>query len=237
MLEVRKFLDYEISMLVLKIIASYEFASTLQRSDKKKLIFFLNFQPENTSCPLGGFFTNQHLAVSLISNYLPPEMDILIREHPAQRNPSVPYRYIGRDYLYYERMKSIGDIHFLTMKSNQFELIKESSVVATISGTVAWEAVLMGKPVLFFGNVWYQDCPGVYLIKTTEDLKEFFANLANFTPISRDELENYILKKVSEGMEIEFSEESCKVIGVDWEPEKFIHNIKILYAAFIKHYS
>ena len=134
-------------------------------------------------------------------------------------------------------MKSIGDIHFLTMKSNQFELIKESSVVATISGTVAWEAVLMGKPVLFFGNVWYQDCPGVYLIKTTEDLKEFFANLANFTPISRDELENYILKKVSEGMEIEFSEESCKAIGVDWEPEKFIHNIKILYAAFIKHYS
>jgi capsule polysaccharide modification protein KpsS len=44
--------------------------------------------------------------------------------------------------------------------------------VATISGTAGWEALFLQKPVLLFGNFFYQYADGVYNIRTAKDCKD-----------------------------------------------------------------
>ena len=40
-------------------------------------------------------------------------------------------------------------------ETNTFELVKSSKLVTTITGTVGWEALLFKKPVIAFGDVYY----------------------------------------------------------------------------------
>jgi hypothetical protein len=42
------------------------------------------------------------------------------------------------------------------------ELTARALYVASISGTVGWEAVRKGKPALVFGHTWYASLPGVH---------------------------------------------------------------------------
>jgi hypothetical protein len=43
--------------------------------------------------------------------------------------------------------------------------------VATVSGTVGWEALHMGKKVVVFGDIYYQGLPGVFKYHDRLELK------------------------------------------------------------------
>ena len=45
--------------------------------------------------------------------------------------------------------------------STLYELLDKCQFVATITGTVGWEAICKGKNVLVFGIPWYRDLTGV----------------------------------------------------------------------------
>ena len=42
---------------------------------------------------------------------------------------------------------------------------------ATITGTVGWEAITGGKPVIIFGRAWYKTLTGVYTFSPELDLE------------------------------------------------------------------
>ena len=50
----------------------------------KAHIFFLHYQPEATSCPLGGSFYDQRTAIQQVYSQLDVNEILLVREHPIQ---------------------------------------------------------------------------------------------------------------------------------------------------------
>lgn len=131
----------------------------------KPFIYFpLHYQPELSTNPLGGYFRDQLLALELMVISLPQDWEIYVKEHPTQwlvgGNRYSPYR--PKDY--YSSLARFPSVRLIPINSDSFELIRKAKVVATISGTAGWEAVLRGKPALVFGYPWYQHAPGVHRV-------------------------------------------------------------------------
>lgn len=117
--------------------------------------FPLQMQPEMTTSALGGNFRDQAYAIERIASILPTGVKIYVKENPKQG------AYM-RGPLFFHRLKRIEAVKFLPSWADTHELTKACKFVATITGTVGWEAICQGKPVLVFGNAWYRNLEGVY---------------------------------------------------------------------------
>lgn len=151
--------------------------------NEKYVYFPLHFEPERTTNPDGGEYHDQFKALVKLREFVPKNINIVIKEHPSQI-------YVGnkgsrgRSPLFYQLIKNIKGVKFVDFNLNSIDLIKKSELVVSITGTVALEAAILGKKSITFGSVWYDKCPNIFLF---EDL------------ISYDEVINY---KVSEANDI-----------------------------------
>lgn len=121
---------------------------------KKSVYFPLQMQPEMTTSTLGGIYTDQLLAIEKISNMIPDEWVIHVKENPKQLEGH-------RGKYFFKRLALLPKVRYLSQEVNSFELIEASEFVATVSGTAGWEALLAKKPALVFGNTWYEGFQGV----------------------------------------------------------------------------
>jgi len=133
---------------------------------QKPFVYFaLQLQPEESTSALGGFFSNQVNAIEAIREILPDGWWICIKENPYQR-------YMYRDWPFYMRTRQWPDVKFIDDSANSQDLIKKSRIVASITGTVGYEALLMDKPCVHFGEAWYGGLPNAFRFKNTLDLEE-----------------------------------------------------------------
>lgn len=123
--------------------------------DQPFVYFALQLQPEMTTSALGGPFKDQALAIESLARMLPPDVRILVKENPKQG----AYQ---RGPMFFHRLARIPNLTFMPSHASTHELTARALYVATISGTVGWEAVRKGKPALVFGPTWYAGLPGVY---------------------------------------------------------------------------
>ena len=159
----------------------YTHVKDVDMKNKKFVYFPLHYQPERTTNPEGGEYYDQFQALVKLRTLLDDNVGIYIKEHPAQFWPN---RNGGcaRNPDYYRNLKSIAGICFVDTAHNAFELIDNSLLVATITGTVAVESVARGKPVLVFGDPWYKGMPGsVHIdeIPDSESLGRFLSRPEN----------------------------------------------------------
>jgi len=71
-------------------------------------------------------------------------------------------------------------------------MIKASKAVATITGTVGFEALLSSKPVLLFGYAWYKDCPYAYFIDSVKYCREVLNNIKNDILFDENKIINFL---------------------------------------------
>jgi len=142
----------------------------------------LHLQPEMTTSPQGDIFVDQILMLETISYTLPEGWMIYVKEHPIQ------WLFRGVNYCesrykgFYEKIASLKNVQLVPVSFNSIKLVSESKTIATVTGTVAWEGVLRGKPGMVFGYPWYRQCEGVFTIKNTEDCQAVFEKIkANYT--------------------------------------------------------
>jgi Capsule polysaccharide biosynthesis protein len=113
----------------------------------KKLFYALHMQPEFTTNIRDPFHENQIAVIENISRSMPVGYRLIVKEHPAMKG--------DRALSYYRQLKAISNVDLLSSTLNSHELIRQSDAVLTITGSVAWEAILMGKPVIAFGPLCY----------------------------------------------------------------------------------
>jgi hypothetical protein len=106
----------------------------------------LHTEPEVSLLVYGRPYVNQIEILRALSFSLPADMTLLVKEHPWM----VGKRTIGA----YRKMLAIPRVRFAPPELDARELIARASLIAVVTGSVALEAAILGKPVITFG-----DCP------------------------------------------------------------------------------
>ncbi len=132
----------------------------------------LQYQPEKSTCPLGGDYDDQIFMLKTLSAALPDSWLIYVKDHPSQFVSSYTrYGEHFRSTEFYREISKIQNVRLLSLNSDTFELIDNSKAVATVSGTSAWEGVVRGIPALVFGYAWFKHCNGVFYVYSYESVK------------------------------------------------------------------
>lgn len=146
-----------------------EFENTDIHLNHKFVYFPLQLQPELTTAALGGQYSDQLLAIERLRQILPEDYLISVKENPRQGGQM-------RGQNFFRRLNRIHNLQWLPSYANTHELIDKCQFVATITGTVGWEAIRKGKNVLVFGIPWYRDLPGVISFREGITLEEIDNN-------------------------------------------------------------
>jgi hypothetical protein len=86
---------------------------------------------------------------------------------------------------------------------NSLRLISRAAVTATITGTVAWEAMLLGRPALVIGNSPFLALgAGVMHCPEFTQLPQAIAQAAQMPPASDESLISYISCLIKESAEL-----------------------------------
>jgi len=146
--------------------------------DCKYVFCALHYQPEKTTSPLGGEFDDQEYMIKLISQLVPKGWLVYVKEHPSQFVSSYARYGEKRSRGFYRSILKCPNVRFVSLTSDTFSLIDNSMAVATVTGTVGWEAVVREKPALIFGHAWFKNCDGVFYIASVDDLTRAFSMIS-----------------------------------------------------------
>jgi capsule polysaccharide export protein KpsC/LpsZ len=120
----------------------------------------LHYQPERATVPLGGVFGDQTLIVDMLAKTLPKDWKLYVKEHPWQLQP-FGWGEMQRTQEFYDTIAGYPNVVLVSRDVETSELVSGSKAVATVTGSVGWDALCSGIPVLVFGAAWYRDCAGV----------------------------------------------------------------------------
>jgi len=174
-----KFINFKKNLNLYKFWVQENHRNFVTKKLPRRYIYFpLHLQPESTTIGYNATeYIDQALCIEKIHEKLPLNFKIVIKEHPAQED------LYHRGKLFYKRISYLKNVIFANVADSSMELIKKSSIVATVTGTVGWEAIRLLKPVITFGNAYYNFLPGVF----------FWNNSINIKKISKTKVNEKIL--------------------------------------------
>lgn len=128
------------------------------------VLYALHRQPEASIDVLGAFYSNQIELIRNIARALPGGRCLYVKEHP---------NCIGeRDRGFYRQIAGIPGVSLVSPYVDTFQLIKKASAVITVSGTIAFEAGLLGIPAFTFAEMFFGEIPLVRRIDSFEVLSD-----------------------------------------------------------------
>lgn len=141
----------------------YERVVTRSIPSERYAAYFFHVQPEFTVEHLGFAFQDQVAHVRNLVAALPADVALVVKEHRPMAGT--------RPLDYYAELSSIPNVVILCDSIDSIDIIKASEVVFTLTGTVALEAMAVGRPAVLFGDIYYDQFDGVYRATSLPDLK------------------------------------------------------------------
>ncbi len=119
----------------------------MPQNDEKYVYYPLHIDPEVSTSLYGKWYVNQLALIENISRSLPSDYKLYVKEHILF--------YSSRPSYFHKWVKKFPNVRLISPHANSVELNKKSSLVLTITGTAGWEAILLQKPVITFGKIYY----------------------------------------------------------------------------------
>ena len=170
------------------------------------------------------FHTNQIEIIRNIAKSLPIGFKLYLKENPGQ---------ITREWRSISEYREIMNIPNVTLIHPSFDsqdLIKNSKLVFTITGTTGFEAAFYGKPSIIFTDSGYDLLSSVTRIKEIESLNDNIIESLNKNIVPLD-LEKYILRLEKNSFKFDWLGISSKfknkfyyggtLVDVNISPDKF----------------
>lgn len=136
-----------------RILIGYEDLYEKPSREEKYAYFPLHMEPEVATMLFTPVFNDQLWVIKQVARTLPVGYKLYVKEHVAM------FGY--RTRAFYRELKKIPNVKLMSPSLSSFLLIREAQLVVTLTSTVGWEAVLLQKPVITFGDVFYNALSGV----------------------------------------------------------------------------
>ena len=154
---------------------------------KLDYVFFpLHTEPEVSLLVYGRPYVNQLEVIRQVALSLPVHMCLLIKEHPWM---------VGKRSLsWYEKLLNIPRVHLVKPDVEARKLITDASMICVITGSIALEGAILGKPVITLGDGPFNALPN-HMVRQCKNLRELpglITHQLNNHHHDESELEAYI---------------------------------------------
>ncbi|MGI0011521.1 MAG: hypothetical protein ACREAE_08990, partial [Nitrosopumilaceae archaeon] len=112
------------------------------------------------------FYSNQLEVIVNIAKALPVDCVLYVKEHPMQKIRG------WRNVSYYKEIMELPNVRLFHPSVSNDEMVKNCSLVITITGTSGLEAAFYNKSSIVFTDVIYSSLPSVYRLKSLEELPQ-----------------------------------------------------------------
>ncbi len=213
----------------------YQQLQVLPDYQKKYVYIPLAFQPEMTTCPMGGVFDDQLLMIDLVASALPQGWVVYVKEHRPQwfahHTETHLYRYEG----YYREIASKKNVYLLPAETDPYELIRNAQAIATATGSSGWEGILRGKPALVFGYAWYSHCEGVFRVSSRDECRQALEKIKQGYRVSEQRVVNFLAALDTVSVKAKHYKTRDYIENKDVSKEENVSNItEALYKAIIE---
>lgn len=149
------------------LLAKYNQISELK--GKKYIFFPLHYIPEATLSYFAEFYSNQAFVIENIAKSLPVGEVLVVKEHPQQRGVLFTEEY--------RRVKKTNsNVFYISGDVDSMDVTNGCECIVTITGTAGFEGIILGKPVITLGHVFYNACTEVTHASSFNDLKCILRN-------------------------------------------------------------
>ena len=135
---------FKIRISLRRKFASRTYFSSADGLPEDFVYYPLHVDPEASTMVLSPWCTDQISVIEALAKSAPAHMRVVVKEH----SPMLGRRSRG----FYRRIARMPRVTLLGPEHSSFDLIEKASLTAVITGTAAWEAVLLGKPALIIGD-------------------------------------------------------------------------------------
>ncbi len=194
------------------------------RGDEKYVFFPFHVEPELALLLYAPFHTHQSSVMQNVAQSLPWDTCLYVKEHPQA---------VGvKDMGFYKRVRGTPNVRMIYPHVSSRALIAGSKGIVTITGTAGMEAMLMNKPAVTLGDVFYNFVP--QLVKralTIEQLPELVREFDNFQP-NEGILETFVAAILDESVEVDPEGLAARLLPLTLA-QKMAHAELQTYATFL----
>ena len=112
---------------------------------------------------------------------------------------------VYRPRSFYKEIKKTPNVRLINPAVTSFELILNAKLITTISGSVGWEGTLLKKPVITFGNIFYNQLSFVKHCKTPEEMPYLVKEQLENFKFDENELSRLIAAIFEESVDVPLS--------------------------------
>ena len=156
-----------------------------QISNDEKFIYLpLHQEPERSLLIAAPKFSDQLLTIKQISENLPKNYKLYVKEHPTQ-GPARNWRRIS----FYNEIIKLENVKLFHPEFDSKSLLKDCELVISVGGTSSFEAAFFGKPSIIFADLGYSLIPSITKLNSYSELKQGIMNSLKLTINPNDVLD------------------------------------------------
>jgi len=117
-------------------------------------LYALHTQPESSIDVVGSYFSDQVHLVRTIARSLPASHELYVKIHPTDVDGKTP--------AFYRSLAQIPGVRIVGHDVDSRDLLQRTSLLFALSGTIAYEAGLLGRPVITFARNYFNALPTIH---------------------------------------------------------------------------
>ena len=130
---------------------------------KGKFIFFpIHLSYDAQVCVRNPMYYDQEFLIKNISKACPPGYTLVVKAHPYNSGVLIKKTY--------KLCKKLKNVKIVNSSISSFDLIKKAEMVTVINSTAGIEAIINKKPLLVFGNAYFQHYKNSLIVNNINDL-------------------------------------------------------------------